>query len=338
MQSIELMALVCLAFISDFALARPNSDRMNWVGFKNEYGKDYQTAEENEQRMALFLATKERIEQHNSNEQSSYKLGLNYMADWTPEELAGINGSYFDSIGHERIRKLELSHDDDPFLQAILAEPAPVPVRVDWRSVPNRVSEVKAQRKCQGSWAFAATGVLEGQQMERNLLMEPVSLSEQQIIDCTMHADGCTGGRTDIALKTIEGLGGIAGELDYPFLGPKDFCWYNPNKFIMKVRGVKTFVGEEDKLEKLVAKFGPVAVTISREADALYYKSGIYTCSKKQSSWNDWILVVGYGSDRKFGDYWILKGSWGREWGENGYMRIRRGVCQIGAYVTIPLV
>lgn len=74
----------------------------------------------------------------------------------------------------------------------------------------------------------------------------------------------------------------------------------------MKVKGVKTFVGEEDKLEKLVAKFGPVAVTISRHTDALYYKSGVYSCSKKQSSWNDWILVVGYGSDSKFGDYWIL--------------------------------
>lgn len=105
------------------------------------------------------------------------------MADWTPKELAVINGSHFDSIGHERILKLELSHDDDPFLQAILADTAPVPVRVDWRNVPNRVSEVKSQRKCQASWAFAATGVLEGQQMERNLLKEPVSLSEQQIID-----------------------------------------------------------------------------------------------------------------------------------------------------------
>ena len=38
-------------------------------------------------------------------------------------------------------------------------------------------------------------------------------------------------------------------------------------------------------------------------------------------------------------DYWKVKNTWGTEWGENGYMRILRGVghCGIGSYVMQPI-
>jgi len=37
------------------------------------------------------------------------------------------------------------------------------------------------------------------------------------------------------------------------------------------------------------------------------------------------VLLIGYGTDAKHGDYWKLKNSWGTGWGERGFARLKRG-------------
>lgn len=64
------------------------------------------------------------------------------------------------------------------------------------------------------------------------------------------------------------------------------------------------------------------------------YSEGIYsstTCKNGAADVNHAVLAVGYGTDSDLGmDYWIVKNSWGTEWGDKGFFKIERGVNMCG--------
>ena len=71
-----------------------------------------------------------------------------------------------------------------------------------------------------------------------------------------------------------------------------------------------------------LANVGPLAVSV----DALKwggYSQGVFDgCSYSQNIDLDHVVqLVGYGTDSKEGDYWLVRNSWGNRWGENGYIR-----------------
>ena len=43
---------------------------------------------------------------------------------------------------------------------------------------------------------------------------------------------------------------------------------------------------------------------------------------------NHAVVAVGYGTDNGV-DFWLLKNSWGENWGENGFIKVKRGTCGI---------
>lgn len=73
---------------------------------------------------------------------------------------------------------------------------------------------------------------------------------------------------------------------------------------------------------------GPVSVGVcGTDLPFLFYSSGIFDFPDCCDLQNHALLIVGYGRDPELQlDYWIAQNSWGRQWGENGFMRLLRSI------------
>jgi len=74
-----------------------------------------------------------------------------------------------------------------------------------------------------------------------------------------------------------------------------------------------------------VATLGPIAVSV--DASTWHsYESGVFNgCSYTENiDVNHAVVLVGYGTDDKLGDFWLIRNSWGTGYGENGYIRLAR--------------
>jgi C1A family cysteine protease len=80
----------------------------------------------------------------------------------------------------------------------------------------------------------------------------------------------------------------------------------------------------------------PVVVAVNGGASGVqYYKSGVFDGCTGNAQ-NHAVLVVGWGTDSKGGDYWKIKNSWGSKWGYDGYWHLKRGVNMCGIGYTRP--
>lgn len=116
--------------------------------FVTKHGKSYGTRAEYDFRAQIFKNNLEFIEKHNSNPENTHQVGINYMADWTRDEILKRNGYR----GTEKPDSMFTDYGSD------LTD---VPTSLDWRQ-KGAVTAVKNQGQCGSCWAFSTTGALEG--------------------------------------------------------------------------------------------------------------------------------------------------------------------------------
>jgi cathepsin H len=297
--------------------------------FAAKYGKSYATEEERVQRMQIFVENTEMINRHNAQPEQTYSLAVNKFADMTWDEFKnqylGANGQECSAtLGNYRMRNMA------------------VPAERDWRK-ENIVSEVKNQGSCGSCWTFSTTGCLESVHAQKTGKM--VLFSEQQLIDCAGAFDnhGCNGGLPSHAFEYIAFNGGIDSESSYgaPYEAKDGRCRFQK-------AGVEGFVkhsvniteGAENELHEAVGALHPVSVAFEVVGDFRFYAGGVYTSKKCKSGpmdVNHAVLAVGYGAESNM-DYWIIKNSWGADWGVDGFFNMERGVnmCGVATCASYP--
>jgi len=208
-----------------------------------------------------------------------------------------------------------------------------VPATKDWRD-EGKVTLIKDQGQCGSCWAFSTVAFLESQ----NLIAGGASqtYSEQQLVDCdTAGIDqGCNGGLMHTAFAYFQSKG-VEDDTNYPYTASDDTCAYN-KKFVVakKVSAVQCFENvDDDTLKQHLNDVGPLAIAVAAN-DFQTYDSGILECQYSQL--NHGVLLVGYGTESGQ-DYWIVKNSWGENWGEAGFVRVVNTAgsnCGIGQYFS----
>jgi len=333
------LILLTLALLAFSAVATPSFDineiKSLWSLWKDINQKVYNSLNEEAQRFEIFYHNYVMITIHN-HEDKNLKLALNKFADLTDQEFEQfVNAGGFKYNEQEEASNRLQSENGFQVDYSILA----LPERWDWRE-HGAVTPVKNQGKCGSCWAFSATGALEGFWFTKSKNL--VSLSEQQLVDCVTADAGCNGGLPIHAFKyTAEA--GINLETDYPYEAKDAQCRFNKAKALKVNDGFTPVKIRDAAALKTTAVVTPVSVGVRADQPAFrFYKSGVVK-SDCAVQLNHGVLVTGYetvNGDEAF----IVKNSWGPEWGDQGYIRIstdneanlKMGVCGILLAPNIP--
>ena len=171
-----------------------------------------------------------------------------------------------------------------------------------------------------------------------------IEFSEQQLVDCDHENYGCDGGYMHLAFNYTINNNWLLPSQHYPYNAKRGFCngFVNKNSPINLLSYGFVRYGDEEDLKYVLATNGPVSVAIdvSEYGNLMYYQEGIFTDATCSSmNLNHAVLLVGYGTDFIHGDYWIIKNSWGSNFGEKGYFRLKRNknMCGIASMAVYPI-
>jgi len=199
------------------------------------------------------------------------------------------------------------------------------PEEHDWRD-HSAVSAVKDQASCGSCWAFSAVGNIEGINAIKNPSAAVKTFSEQQLVDCDKVDAGCNGGLMTNAFTYITQAGGLLSDADYKYTARRGTCRFSKDKVAVKINGYVTVGEDEEEMKKAVHQTGPLAIAINASSFQ-WYDEGILDESAAEcnpAGLNHGVTLVGYGVENGT-PYWTIKNSWGKSWGETGYIRIARG-------------
>lgn len=200
------------------------------------------------------------------------------------------------------------------------------------------ITPVRRQR-CGNCWAYAAMAMLEANYVKVNKVNAAnVDASEQYVVSCS-GGGSCDGGLSYKVFRwMVDNNQNVASEAQLPDSGNNGVCpnpqpntsYYAEAWGICRPDGDISKIASVSKIKEAICKYG--AVKTSFVATNLFqnYTNGVFyeTPSNYSSpSSNHAVLIVGWDDTK---NAWLIKNSWGTNWGMDGYGWIHYGSNNIG--------
>eukprot|EP01125_Pyxidicula_operculata_P003740 TRINITY_DN149_c0_g2_i1.p1 TRINITY_DN149_c0_g2~~TRINITY_DN149_c0_g2_i1.p1 ORF type:complete len:351 (-),score=86.91 TRINITY_DN149_c0_g2_i1:95-1000(-) len=300
----------------------------------SKHQKVYQSEEEKMYRFEAFQASMERIAARNQQSKelgSDAVFGLNKFSDMTTEEF------------REKVLMKPFTSDKSTEREVVQPRSAAPPNSFDWRS-KGAVTAVKDQGQCGSCWAFSAVETIESSWMLAKGInaTNMTLLSPQQVVDCDYLAFGCGGGEPVLAYEYILGAGGLESEEAYPYVGEGSTCQFQQSEIFAKISSWKwaTTDFSETLMVQNLYSWGPLSICV--DANVWQdYQNGVLTAA--QCAWinqlDHCVQAVGYNLQAST-PYWIVRNSWGTDWGIDGYIYLQYGhsTCGLNDSPTVPVI
>ena len=198
------------------------------------------------------------------------------------------------------------------------------------------LTPIRNQGACGSCWAFAAVGTLESSNAIINGAQ--ADLAEQHALSCS-GGGTCGGGwYTPIYEWLAAGKDGLQTESKVPYQATDATCkaggktpyevetwgWVDPVNSQPSVAAMKA----------AMCQYGPLTAAVAATPAFIAYSGGVFN-EKSNTQINHAINLVGWDDSK---NAWLLRNSWGTNWGEDGYMWIDYGSNSVGAWSAWAMV
>jgi cathepsin L len=219
------------------------------------------------------------------------------------------------------------------------------------------------QGGCGSCWAIASAVLLEAHSEIHSAEGKSRTFSAQELVSCVPNpkhcggTGGCEGATIELAMDWVI-KHGLADDVAVPYMGQDGECLADKQPegaSLLQIREHASTRSSTMPLEETIggavassmpgSKFGmkswerlpeneypallralqdgPVGISVAG-SNWFDYSSGIFDSCTKDTIIDHAVVLIGYGKEDGGDGYWLIKNSWGPEWGENGLMRLMR--------------
>jgi C1A family cysteine protease len=274
------------------------------------FNKTYQSTGHKARAYNNFVASFERVTMKNKRT-STTVFGLTKFADMSQKEFK-------DTI----LMKTLQEHKSNRGAKRDEAQPT---AAIDWVA-KGATTAIKNQLQCGSCWTFSATETIESANLIARKISKNLLLAPQQIVDCDNGGSGCSGGWPIQAMQWIIQQGGQDTEASYPYTGQDGTCAESQGKIGATISSVAAVSPDEGQI---YTALGTSPLSICADASQWSdYSGGIFPVSECSENIDHAIQLTGYNPSQ--GGYWIVRNSWGADWGVNGFIWLPYGVDACG--------